>query len=225
MRVKTQEKREEIMAIAQEVFRERGYAETSMAEISTRLGGSKGTLYSYFDSKEELFLAVMLEIARSTAVGLLDELERAQDMRLALEPFMYRIMTMLCSPEIVAFRRMLIGEAGRSQLGKLAFEQGPKLYLQRFADLFAAQMREGRFREVDPWQASVHMESLCTGSPVQLLLEGVIECTSDAEIAAAARAAADVFLRAYAIEPGSTAETAVRQRPGIPKGKRRRRPG
>jgi len=203
MRVKTEEKRREIIAVAREVFRERGYAEASMAEISARLGGSKGTLYSYFTSKDELFLAVMLEIAERSARPLLDELERADDMAAGLVPFMHQLMLVLCSAEMIDFRRMLIGEAGRSELGKRVYQQGPERYLSKFADLFEAQMRAGRFREADPWQAATHMQSLCMGFPVQMVLEGVIERPSDTEIAAAARAVAEVFLRAYAPEPAA----------------------
>jgi AcrR family transcriptional regulator len=202
MRVKTAEKREEIVAVARQLFRERGYAEASMAEIAARLGGSKGTLYSYFSSKEDLFVSVMLDMATRSAGALHAELERSGDMRDGLAPFMQKLIGVLCSPEVVDFRRMLIAEAGRSQLGKRVYEQVPMLYLKKFAEVFAAHMREGRFREVDAWRAALHMQSLCMGGdPAQLVLEGVIERPPEGEIAAAAQAAADVFLRAYALEP------------------------
>lgn len=201
MRVKKEAKREEIMLVAREVFREKGYAETSMAEISARLGGSKGTLYNYFASKEELFTAVMLEIVDRHAADLLRKLERAEDMRRGLAPFMYQLMRALCSAEMVDFRRMLIGEAGRTRLGILVYKLGSAQYLKKFAELFAVQIQKGRFRKVDPWQAAVHMQSLCTGTPVQWVLEGVTDIPGDGELAVAAAAAADVFFRAYAIEP------------------------
>lgn len=200
MRVRTDEKRQEILRIAQQVFREKGYAETSMAEIASRLGGSKSTAYSYFPSKEDLFVAVMLDIASRSAEAVLDELERAGggDMRANLAQVMEKIIRVLCSPEMIDFRRMAIAEAGRSDLGKRIYERGPGQYLKRTADLFAVQIREGHIRRVDPWQAAVHMMSLCMGAPVQQLLEGAIERPSDQELAAAAAAAADVFYRAYA---------------------------
>jgi AcrR family transcriptional regulator len=202
MRLKTEEKRREIMAAARGILRAKGYAETSMAEIAARLGGSKGTLYSYFSSKEELFVAVMLDMAARSAGALHDELEQSRDMRDGLAPFMQKLIRVLCSPEVVDFRRMLIAEAGRSQLGKRVYEQVPMLYLKKFAEVFAAHMRDGRFREVDAWRAALHMQSLCMGGdPAQLVLEGVIEHPPEGEIAAAAQAAADVFLRAYALEP------------------------
>jgi AcrR family transcriptional regulator len=218
VRVKTDEKRREIVAVAREVLREKGYANASMAEISARLGGSKGTLYSYFTSKEELFVAVMLEMAESNALPMLAELEQAPDMKAVLPKFMHKLITVFCSDEIIDFRRMLIAEAGRSQLGKVLYERGPRLYMQKFADLFEAQMRAGHFRDVDPWQAATHMQSLCSGAPAQLLLEGVIDRLSDEEIAAAAQAAADVFLRAYALEPA-----VARKRHTTAKPKRRAR--
>jgi len=52
-------KRDMILSIAQEVFLEEGYAAASMSTIAARLGGSKGTLYNYFRSKAELFVAVI----------------------------------------------------------------------------------------------------------------------------------------------------------------------
>ncbi|OYW88264.1 MAG: TetR family transcriptional regulator, partial [Sphingobium sp. 32-64-5] len=54
MRVRTDDRRQAILDVATEMFREVGYARASMAAISARIGGSKGTLYGYFKSKEEL---------------------------------------------------------------------------------------------------------------------------------------------------------------------------
>ena len=52
-RVRTEEKRREIVAIASELFQEHGYDRTSMSMISERLGGSKATLYGYYKSKDD----------------------------------------------------------------------------------------------------------------------------------------------------------------------------
>jgi AcrR family transcriptional regulator len=43
--------------VAQEIFLEDGYSTTSMSTIARSLGGSKATLYNYFDCKEALFEA------------------------------------------------------------------------------------------------------------------------------------------------------------------------
>ena len=63
MRVKTDQKRLAILAAAGELFREQGYSGASMAAVSERVGGSKATLYRYFQSKEDLFVTVLLESA------------------------------------------------------------------------------------------------------------------------------------------------------------------
>jgi AcrR family transcriptional regulator len=201
MRVKTEEKRHAIMDVASAVFREKGYAAASMAEISARLGGSKGTLYSYFTSKDELFSAVMLELATKLGLPtLFDELDQAPDTQAALRVFVHELVRVLASAPIVDFRRMVIAEAARSELGKLVYENGAALYWRRFADFYAAQVRKGLFRKADPWRAAMHIDGLCMAGPVQQLLEGAIDHVSDEELDAAADAAVDVFLRAYALE-------------------------
>ena len=49
-----------------------GFAATSMSAIATRLGGSKGTLYNYFKSKEELFGAVVSRECAGLAASLFE---------------------------------------------------------------------------------------------------------------------------------------------------------
>src|SRR5215475_581873 len=51
------ERRALIMDKGEEAFLEQGFQGASMAEIATRAGCSKGTLYNYFENKDELFLA------------------------------------------------------------------------------------------------------------------------------------------------------------------------
>ncbi len=52
---------QELLAAALDLFVERGYAATRLDEVAARAGVSKGTLYLYFDNKEELFKAVVRE--------------------------------------------------------------------------------------------------------------------------------------------------------------------
>ncbi len=61
----------ELTAAALELFVERGYSATRLDDVAARAGVSKGTLYLYFSSKEELFKAVVRE-------GLLPVIERGE---------------------------------------------------------------------------------------------------------------------------------------------------
>jgi TetR/AcrR family transcriptional regulator, repressor for uid operon len=50
--------REKIIQAAIESFAQTGFDKTKMEEIAKRLGLSKGTIYLYFNSKDDLFLAI-----------------------------------------------------------------------------------------------------------------------------------------------------------------------
>ena len=63
-RLDVDERRRQLLETSAEVFTERPYDDVSMSAIATRAGISKGLLYHYFSSKEELFRAT-LETAAS----------------------------------------------------------------------------------------------------------------------------------------------------------------
>jgi AcrR family transcriptional regulator len=50
---------QELLAAAIDLFVERGFASTRLEDVARRAGVSKGTLYLYFENKEELFKAVV----------------------------------------------------------------------------------------------------------------------------------------------------------------------
>lgn len=51
----------ELLSAALALFIENGYAATRLEDVAKQAGVSKGTLYLYFDNKEELFKAVVTE--------------------------------------------------------------------------------------------------------------------------------------------------------------------
>jgi len=60
----------ELLEAALELFVEKGYAATRAEEVAAHAGVSKGTLFLYFPSKEELFKAVVREnLARTVTEG------------------------------------------------------------------------------------------------------------------------------------------------------------
>ena len=61
----------ELLEAALDLFVEKGFAATRVEEVALRAGVSKGTLFLYFQSKEELFKAVVMEnVARPVAEGI-----------------------------------------------------------------------------------------------------------------------------------------------------------
>ena len=61
-----EEKRALIIEAAAKVFARRGFSGTLMADIAVEAGIGKGTLYEYFDSKEDLFFAVFEWFVQAT---------------------------------------------------------------------------------------------------------------------------------------------------------------
>ncbi len=52
-------RQKDILNAAQELFLRKGYHETTLEEIARQADFGKGTIYNYFDSKEELFRSII----------------------------------------------------------------------------------------------------------------------------------------------------------------------
>jgi TetR/AcrR family transcriptional regulator len=53
-----EEKRDRVLTEAARLFAERGFSQSDMAELAARANVSKGSLYDYFESKEDLYISV-----------------------------------------------------------------------------------------------------------------------------------------------------------------------
>lgn len=73
-----EEVRKKIVATAHNIFHEKGYANTKMSDIATALNVTKPTIYHYFDTKEDLFIAVA-EFERRILQALIMESFRDRD--------------------------------------------------------------------------------------------------------------------------------------------------
>jgi AcrR family transcriptional regulator len=200
MRIKTDARRQAILEAAAEVFREQGFERASMSAISERVGGSKATLYSYFQSKQELFVEVMLDALAEHAESVFGALSPAVDLRQTLKRFATGYLSLVLLPDVVAVRRMAIGDCGRSDLGKLLYERGPAKAWRQVAEFLQTQMDAGRLRQVEPLTAALNFKGLLESDLVERRMFGVIENPTAADIDKAATDAADIFLRAYGAE-------------------------
>ena len=59
------DKRELIMEAAMELFRDKGYSNTRIIDIAQKAGIGKGTVYAYFESKEDLMIKLISEIVQT----------------------------------------------------------------------------------------------------------------------------------------------------------------
>src|SRR3954462_14632830 len=72
-------------------FGERGYHEAAITGITQRAGVALGTFYTYFESKEEVFRALVRDMSRATRAHVAEAVKDAPDRlaaeRLGLEAF------------------------------------------------------------------------------------------------------------------------------------------
>ena len=79
-------RRQEILDTAMELFAEKGYEDTSMADIARRMGVVQGLCYRYFDSKRVLFREAMEQYVRECcAAGLPIIHDRSRTIRQRLD--------------------------------------------------------------------------------------------------------------------------------------------
>ncbi|MCR8960634.1 TetR/AcrR family transcriptional regulator [Variovorax sp. S2] len=200
MRVKTEAKRDAIVQVASEVFRELGFEGASMVEIAARVGGSRATLYGYFKSKEELFVAVIHASAKIHFEPIFTALaeEGDEDLERVLQRFGEKVLAVMCSQEVIQAHRAVIAESGRSDIGRLFYEGGPKKGVAELAGFLERQMRKGRLRNADPITAANHLMALLDSETVKPSLLGIQGPFTRRELREATRRALQVFLGGYA---------------------------
>ncbi|MBO9712727.1 TetR/AcrR family transcriptional regulator [Sphingomonas sp.] len=194
-----QDRREAILAVARRMFLENGYSATSMSAISAELGGSKGTLWSYFPSKEELFGAVLDETTSAYRRQLADLLKPGEDVGATVLQFCRSFIAKVTSPEGLALHRLVVAEGSRfPEVGEIFYRRAPRATQEMLAAFFAGAMDAGALRRDDPLRAARVLASLCVGGAHQRMLWG--QKPTDAEREQEAALAAEIFLRAYAPE-------------------------
>lgn len=197
-----QERRGAIIAVARAHFFEHGYAATSMSAIAAALGGSKGTLWSYFSSKEELFAAV-IDDAASGVRARLDLADASGGPFEQLVRLCRSFIDRGSSPVVQSMMRLIISEGHRQpDVPRIFYETGPKRTQLLIADYLEEEFA-GLLHTDDYFDAGNTLVALCMGDRFFLQLWGVIGQPSVEEREAAARKAAILFLKAYARDFGS----------------------
>ncbi|MCG8503652.1 MAG: TetR/AcrR family transcriptional regulator [Sphingomonadales bacterium] len=143
---------DEIIAAALEVFGEDGYAAAKLDDIAAKAGVSKGTLYLYFDTKEELFKAVI-----QSAIG--QNLAVAEDLTASFTgptPDLIRgIVTLLAdrilNSKLPRILKLVIGELGRfPELGRYYHDEVISRGIALLTKIVKRGIERGEFRDLDP---------------------------------------------------------------------------
>ena len=194
-------KRRQILDIAREIFLRDGYAGASMSEISTCVGGSKGTLYAYFASKSDLFRAVLEDFLTRHEAEISGTIVAGGPPGEVLRAFSQRFLEVLLRPENVALMRLVYAEAGRSpEVGQAFYDSGPANAELHLAGYLRGAIEGGYLRsDTDPVIAARQMILLSQGWLHNQRLWNVAPDISDADVRENAHAAVRTFLAAFGV--------------------------
>ncbi|NUU01234.1 TetR/AcrR family transcriptional regulator [Herbaspirillum robiniae] len=197
MRKKSEERRQSMIDIAGEVFNEIGFEGASMAAIAARIGGSKATLYNYFSSKEEIFVEVMMKQVGCQFEQAFTALHDEDDVRQGLMRLARHYLDIVLKPEVVAVKRLAMYYAGKSELGPMLYERGPKRGWMRIAEFLRLKMEEGRLHTGDAWIAALQFRSLVEAEWMDVRMLNVVTEFPAGQLEASAERAVDAFMYLY----------------------------
>lgn len=186
-----------ILAVAREVFWEKGFEGAAMNEVAARLGGSKGTLYAYFDSKEALFAGVIADNCGRMGAALFDGPAEAPlpDRLLAFA----RAYIRLINSDFANRLLQILGQEAvrRPELGRLFYEAGPATALIRLQQIIGNAAGDGVLKVADTDEAADTLTALCRGKLHLKRMLGQVPEPDEATIDSIARRAVQQFLTLY----------------------------
>ena len=211
MRVRTEEKRREILRVAAKAFEELGYERTSMLTIAERMSGSKQTLYNHFGSKEELLRAVLDYDVSEVADHAMQEFLAEKNLRKALTRLGVVYLDGQLSPSAMSNIRIVATQPAESNLGEDFYRNILCPAWERVSDTFKTLMKEGKLRRSDPWVAAMQFKGLVLTDLFERRLLGAMKKVDPKEIEATAKDAANAFLKIYGVDEPA-AKTPARAR-------------
>ena len=145
-----EKRRREIAIVAERVFFETGFAETTMQTIAARAGASKETLYRHFGSKEELFAEIVSERAKCWLEDLDEKFSTPGSVADVLRTIGLKMLESILEEDAVSLCRTVVAESVRNpDLGKLFMAAGPDRVRTRLGEFLEAATARGELRCLD----------------------------------------------------------------------------
>lgn len=192
-------KRSAILDAAQACFLDHGFSSTSMDMVAATAGVSKATIYAHFQSKDELFGAIIQRRCDDHAQGLGTlTVDDSLDARATLTEIGSKLMFMLCQPQVLGIYRMVLAEMPRHpDLARIYYDAGPGRGKERLVEIFDALVRRGLLSIPDTWQAMDQFVGMLRSDTYNRALLG-LPLNERSNVERTIAGAVDVMLRAYA---------------------------
>ncbi|MGH6822575.1 MAG: TetR/AcrR family transcriptional regulator [Methylocella sp.] len=192
-------RREEIAAIAESIFLERGFAETTMQLVAARAGASKETLYRHFGNKEELFAEIVRRRAARITGGQDGELDMHGAPPEVLGRLGLNLLGFLTGADSLSFCRVMVAEAVRApELGRIFYAQGPARVHREVARYLRRAARRGELRCPEPeLAAKLFLGAIVANYQLLGLVAPGFEPFKGKKMRAHVEAAVELFLARY----------------------------
>jgi AcrR family transcriptional regulator len=161
----SEERKDQILDAARDVFTEKGLQKARMDDIVERSGLSKGTLYWYFKSKDNIVIGIferLFDRELADLANLKTDSRSASDRLMTYTARVIKDIFRLLKFAPISFE--FLSFAFRRKYFKEAF----KIYLQTHLDILVPIIQQGtasgEFRQVDPQEAAIAICAIFEGT-------------------------------------------------------------
>jgi len=190
-------KRRQIIDGACHIFLTQGFDAASMGAIAQRAGVSKGTLYVYFKSKEELFAEIVEDQRRQQAEQIFN-FDTSEDIEVVLRRLGAVFITSLCRPAGVSSLRTVIAIAHRMpQIGQRFYQAGPAFGIARLRAYLEGQVAAGVLAPHDCEVAAGQFIDSCASLIFRPMMFGALEAADATLVDRVVGMAVTTYLRAW----------------------------
>jgi AcrR family transcriptional regulator len=193
-------KRQQIIDGARRLFLAEGFDAASMGEIAKAAGVSKGTLYVYFESKEELF-AELVAIERDKQFSPIFNFDPDDhDVEAVLRRLGHGFCHFVTLPHVVMGKRTVIAIGTRMpEITETFFREGPARCGAKLSEYLAAQVAAGVLAIPDTSLAAAQFLLLVQAEYGFRLLFGIGQAPSLEQATKIIDSAVRMFMAAYGV--------------------------
>lgn len=155
------ERPDEIVAAAFEIFSEKGFAAARLEDIATRAGVSKGAIYLYFATKEEIFRAVIEQAVAPNLSQIQAHLAaNIADLPALLRGFAGLLSEVVTTTPLGGVVKMVVGESRNfPELARAWHDTVVRPALGGVTAVIAAGQARGELRAGDPRHYAISLVS------------------------------------------------------------------
>ncbi len=162
---KSEERKDQILDAAADVFTKKGLQKTRMDDIVDKSGLSKGTLYWYFDSKDDIIIGIFERIFLKESRDLTPLITSEKSSSERIYEYTERIildLQRLLKFAPIAFEFLSL--AFRTKYFRKAFKTYLSIHMEILIPIIQQGVDAGEFRALDPFEAAVAIGAIFEGT-------------------------------------------------------------